>query len=112
MSFNLSAATRPSGCGVYEMYGKVSKNKDGPGYSYVLNEGTLSQYKFPLPPKQEIKLSPYIGVETKIKARIKKKMNGQNGEFSEILSTEHIAPDPAMLTKNHGFFLVKKENCE
>ncbi len=109
---NLSAATKPSDCGVYEIYGKMTKNKKGPGFLYLVNQGTLSEYKFSLLPQHEIKLSPYIDLSSKIKARINKRITGYQGEFAAIESAEVVAPDAAMLTKNHGFYLISREKCQ
>ena len=112
MSFNLNAATKPTECGWYEIYGEMKKNSDGPGYLYLVNQGTLSEYKFSLPPKQEIKLSPYLNVPSKIKARIAGRIRGYQGEFASIENAEMVAPDSAKLTKAHGFYLISKEKCQ
>lgn len=109
---NAYGATQTSDCGSYDIYGRMEKSKTPGEFQYVVNGGTVSQYKFNLPPVQEIKLAPYLERSTKIRATISKKIADFNGEFSEIEKVEDTVPDPAKLTKEHGFFLVKKEKCK
>lgn len=110
--FNAYSATQPSSCGSYDIYGRMEKSKTPGEFQYVVHGGTVSEYRFNLTDTQEIKLAPYLERSTKIRATISKALTDNNGEFSELKSVEDIVPDPAKLTKNHGFFLLKKEKCK
>lgn len=111
-SLNTYAATQPSGCGVFDIYGRLEKSKTAGEFQYVVHGGTVSQYKFNLTDIQEMKLVPYLERSSKIRATISKAITDFNGEFSDLEKVEDVVPDPAKLTKEHGFFLVKKENCK
>lgn len=112
VSLNVYSSTRPDGCGSFDIYGRMEKSKNPGEFLYVVHGKTISEYKFSLTDIQEIKLAPYLERSSKIRARISKEVVDYTGEFSEIESVEDSVPDPAFLTKNHGFFLVKKEKCK
>lgn len=109
---NAYGATQPSDCGSYDIYGRLEKSKTPGEFQYVVHSGTVSQYRFNLTDVQEMKLVPYLEYSTKIRATISKKITDFNGNFSAVEKVEDTVPDPAKLTKNHGFFLVKKEKCK
>ena len=111
-SLNAYSSTAPDGCGVFDIYGRMDKSKAAGEFRYVVHGKTTSEYKFKLNEKQEIKLAPYFERYTKIRATILKEIIDFNGEFFEIESVNESVPDPAFLTKNHGFTLVKKESCK
>ncbi len=111
-SLNAYSSTQPDGCGSFDIYGRMEKSKVPGEFQYVVNGKTTSAYKFSLTDKQEIKMAPYLGRSTKIRAIISKNITDYTGEFSEIERVEDSVPDPAFLTKNHGFILVKKESCQ
>lgn len=109
---NAYSATQPSDCGSYDIYGRLEKSQTPGEFQYVVHGGTVSQYKFNLTPEQEIKLVPYLERSSRIRATISKAITDFNGDFSSIEKAEDVVPDPAKLTKAHGFFLVKKEVCK
>ena len=108
---NAYSATQPSGCGSYDIYGRMEKSKTPGEFQYVVHGGTVSEYRFNLTGTQEIKLAPYLERSTKIRATISKALTDYNGDFSELSLVEDVVPDPAKLTTHHGFFLKKKEKC-
>lgn len=112
ISFNAYSATQPSGCGSYDIYGRLEKSKTPGEFQYVVHGGTVSEYKFNLTDVQEIKLVPYLKRSTKIRATISKVITGYVGAFSSIDKVEDVIPDPAQLSDKHGFFPVTKENCK
>lgn len=91
------------------MYG--SADTQGNSAFFIVNQGSLSELKFQLDERQEIKLTPYMKRSSKIRAIITKKMNGNLGEFSTIKSVEYSVPDPAKMTKRHGSNLIKSNKC-
>lgn len=109
---NAYGATMPSGCGTFDIYGIIEKNKTAPGYSFLVNKGSLSEYKFQITDEEEIKAAPYINRPIKMKARILKKITDYHGEFDSVLKYEYAVIDPANLKKLNGFSLVKKEKCK
>jgi hypothetical protein len=109
---NAYSATQPHGCGSYDIYGRLEKSKEPGEFQYVVHGGTVSQYKFNLTADQEIKLVPYLERSSKIRATISQPMNDFNGDFSSIEKVEDVVPDPAKLTRSHGFFLVKNGKCK
>jgi len=111
-SLNAYSSTQPDGCGSFDIYGRMEKSKAPGDFQYVVHGKTTSAYKFSLTDKQEIQMAPYFGRSSKIRASITKNITDYTGEFSEIEGVEDSVPDPAFLTKNHGFILVKKESCK
>lgn len=112
ISLNTYSSTQPDGCGSFDIYGRMEKSKISGMFEYIVHEKTTSEYKFLLYDKQEIKMAPYLGRSSKIRASILKKVIDYRGEFEEIESVEESLPDPAFLIKNRGFILVKKESCK
>lgn len=112
LTLNAYGATQPSGCGVYDVYGVLKAGKVAGEYNYVVHAGTVSEYKFLLNAVQEIKLIPYLDRSSKIRVKLDKAITDYHGTFAEVLKAEDVVPDPAGLTKNHGFFEVKKEKCK
>ena len=112
IAFDIHAATQPDGCGSFDIYGRLEKSKTPGEYQYVVHKDTVSEHRFNISANHEIKLIPYLERPSKIRAVITKKVTDFRGEFSEIIKVQDTIPDPAHLTKNHGFFLVKKEKCQ
>lgn len=111
-SINAHSSTQPEGCGVFDIFGRMEHSKNPGEFQYVVHGKTTSAYKFKLGELQEIKMAPYLERATKIRVRILKEIVDYNGEFFEIESINESVPDPAFLTKNQGFFIVKKEDCK
>ncbi len=109
---NAYGATIPSGCGTFDVYGVIEKNQKAPGYVFLVNKGTLSEYQFAISDEQELKAAPYIDRTIKLRGKITKKLNGQQGEFSSIESYTDVVPDPANLKGLTGFTFIKKEKCK
>ena len=111
-SLNVYSSTQPSGCGAFDIYGRMQKSKISGQFQYVVHGNTASEYKFNLNDIQEMKMAPYLGKQTKIRASILKEITDFNGEFFEITSVKEIIPDPVFLSKNNGFTLIKNESCK
>lgn len=111
-SLNAYSSTQPDGCGSFDIFGRMEKSKRPGEFQYIVHGKTTSAYKFSLTDKQEIQLAPYLNRSSKIRATIAKNITDYSGEFSEIERVEDSVPDPAFLTKNQGFILVKKESCK
>lgn len=98
-------------CGEYEMYGSPARDTKGNVF-YIVNTGTLSELKFTLTDTQEIKLAPYFNRSSKVRVVISKAMDAHLGEFADIKSAEYVVPDPAKITKKHGFVLIHAGKCQ
>ena len=112
ITFDIHAATQPEGCGSFDIYGRLEKSRTPGEYQYVVHKGTVSEHRFNISDTDEIKLIPYLERSSKVRALLTKEVRDFRGEFAEIIKVEDTIPDPAQMTKNHGFFLVKKEKCQ
>ena len=112
MSFSTYGAVSSLPCGVYEVHGKVIKNPETLEVFYLVNEGTLSQYKFSVENKQKLQLLPYEGRSTKLKATIFKEVINYQGEFNRIEDISLALPDPARMLNTPTVSLVKKDICK
>ncbi len=112
ISFNAFGATKVNDCGMYEIYGEVKKNNDMKAYDFIVNIGSISEYKFHLSSEQEKRVISYLGHDLKIKAKILKLSSDYQGKLSSIESVEYLVPDPANLEGKKGFKLLKKEKCK
>lgn len=110
-NFNARSASLTLECGVYELHGKVKKNLATMEYFYHVNEGTLSEYKFKLNPKEEIQLIPYLDRASKLKAKIGQKITTFEGFFSSVEDIALKVPDPANMRGDDTLLLLKKEKC-
>lgn len=110
--FDIHAATQPDGCGSFDIYGRLEKSKTPGEYQYVVHKDTVSEHRFNISGLHEIKLIPYFERPSKVRAVISKEVRNFRGEFSEIIRVQDTISDPAHLTKNHGFFLLKKGKCK
>jgi hypothetical protein len=108
----LSASTNPEGCGLYEINGVIEYSKADSSYIYIVNKGSLSEYRFLINLQDEIKIAPFIERSTKVRVRISEKLNGYTGKFFKIETLEYVAADPLLLKNSSNFSLVKKEKCE
>lgn len=112
LGLNAHAASRPTACGTYDIYGVIEKEKSAVGYVFLTNKGTLSEFRFPITEDQELKIAPYIRHPIKLRGRIIKKIDGTIGSFEKIEKLEHVVFDPANMKGLNGFFLVKEEKCK
>ena len=112
LTLNAYADTQPTDCGVYEIYGQVKKNSGEASLSFIVNSGSMSEYKFALTSEQERVALPYLDMASKATAKIEKKMTGYSGALSTIEKFDYVVPDPANMTGKNGFFLIKKEACK
>jgi hypothetical protein len=104
-------ATSPEHCGLYELRGSVEKNNIGPGYLYLVNKGTMSEFKFVIPSKFELQIAPYVDRPTMLRAKFSKKIEGLRGEFSTIESIVLAVNDPLGMSAKNTLLLITKEVC-
>lgn len=97
------------GCGEYIVAGMV--HSDMTGFTIVINEGTISEYKLKVPIPEEPKLAPYIDRPMKARVILDKKLDETQGEINSISSVQDRIPDPLRPLFNTGFRLIKKTDC-
>lgn len=109
IGINAHAATKVDDCGVYEIYGQFKKNDKTKSYELIVNEKSISEYRFQISDEQERTITPYIGHSIKVTASILKKAPEYVGELGPISKVRFSIPDPANLNGKGGFELMKKE---
>jgi hypothetical protein len=105
------AAVSPEHCGLYELRGSVEKNDIGTGYLYLVNKGTMSEFKFVIPSRFELQIAPYVDRLTMIRAIFSKKIVGFQGEFNAIESIVLSVNDPLGMSANNTLLLIDKKVC-
>lgn len=101
----------PTNCGRYEIAGIVEKNKDGIGYLYKVNKGTMSEHNLIISQEIEPKVVSYIDRPSKIKAKLLMKFDGTKGEISNIEEISMRIPNPLEPMNDNGFKFLSKESC-
>jgi hypothetical protein len=111
LSFNLYAQEFV-GCGEYNLKGVLKKDENAPlKLSYLVHAGTNSQMRFHLTePEDVLKLALMLDIDSSIKAKILKPMDGTKGKISGILEISKRFPNP-ISSSDTGINLILKLNC-
>lgn len=112
ISLNVYGATNFTKCGQYEIYGELKENIPLKGYDFVVNSGSMSEYKFHLTSEQVRKLISNLGYSLKLEVSLLKLAPEYEGVISKISKVDLAVPDPAHFTKANGFKLIKLEKCQ
>lgn len=105
------AVVGPDECGLYELTGTIDKNPNASGYLYIVNKGTVSEYQFRIPLRQEPMIAPYVSRSSRIRVIFSSKIENFRGTFSRIESVSHAAADPLGLSGARSLNLVSNAEC-
>lgn len=106
----ISKAQLVENCGVFNFRGIVRIINDSP--FLIINEHTLSEYKFSMPISEEPRIAPYIDRAFELTATIEKKMNGTKGAVQNIKNIQYRVSNPLSETPDTGVKLIKKLICK
>ncbi|MBC7427370.1 MAG: hypothetical protein H7336_02080 [Bacteriovorax sp.] len=112
ISLNAYSTTQMKGCGSYDLYGELKKNELTKSYDLVVNQGSISEYKFNLTSAQERQVISYLNQSIKVRAKITEMTSDYRGKLDSISKVEHTPPDPANYNESGSVVLVKKEKCK
>ncbi len=106
----ISKAQIVEACGIYNFRGVVRMIDYSP--FLIVNEHTLSEYKFSIPISEEPRIAPYIDRAFELTATIEKRMDGTKGAVKNIQDIDYRVSDPLGETPDTGVKLIKKISCK